>query len=67
MWRVPRRLAADPLFEHELALELGMTVGEMHQRMSLEELTVRWPLYWAYRNRQRKRAEQQAANERLRI
>lgn len=48
----------DPLFLHELALELRMPVGEMCNRMSAHELTVLWPEFFAYRNRE---AERQAA------
>lgn len=55
---------ADPLWECELALELGMPVGELYQRMSAHELTVTWPLFFAYRRRQQTRdakdAEKQA-------
>jgi hypothetical protein len=50
----------DPLFEHELALELGMPVGELGKRMSLHELTVRWPAFFSARERERKRKEQEA-------
>lgn len=56
---------ADPLFEHELALELGIPVGEMLDRMSLHELCVRWPAFFAYRERERER-QQQAAEARQR-
>jgi hypothetical protein len=44
----------------ELALELGMPVGELGQRMSNYELTVVWPLYFKYRDRERRRLEEQA-------
>jgi hypothetical protein len=50
----------DPLFLHELALELKMPVGEMCQRMSAHELTVLWPEFFAYRNREQKRQEDRA-------
>jgi hypothetical protein len=46
---------SDPLFTHELALELGMTVSEIGERMSAHELTVAWPAYFAYRAREQKR------------
>lgn len=46
---------ADPIFLHELALELHMPVGEMCQRMSAQELTVGWPLFFAWRKREEKR------------
>lgn len=45
----------DPLFLHELALEMKMPVGEMCERMSAHELTVLWPAYFAYRNRDAER------------
>ena len=67
----PMRLppgAVDPLFEHELALELHMSVAELrHGRgtpMSVQELTVGWPMFFAYRNRV---AQQQAQDERRRV
>lgn len=41
----------DPLFAAELALELKMPVGELGQRMSLWELCVFWPAYFAERHR----------------
>jgi hypothetical protein len=53
---------ANPLFLYELALELKMTVGELcHGRgtpMSLHELCVGWPAFFAYR---RRAAEAEAA------
>ena len=49
---------ADPLFLHELAVELGMTVSELGQRMSAHELTVAWPAFFAYRRREAERQEQ---------
>ena len=49
----------DPLFQSELALELGLTISEMeHGRgtpMSIYELTVWWPAYFAYKARQDQR------------
>ncbi len=47
----------DPLFLHELALELHMPVGEMCARMSVYELTVSWPLFFDYRQRENERQE----------
>jgi hypothetical protein len=47
----------DPIFLHELALELHMPVGEMCRRMSAYELTVSWPAYFAYRQRIQEREE----------
>jgi hypothetical protein len=47
----------DPIFLCELALELKMPVGELCSRMSLHELTVVWPAYFAYRERERTRQE----------
>ena len=56
---------ADPIFLHELALELGMPVGELGQRMSAHELTVRWPLFFDYRRREQQRqAEKQQQRQR---
>ena len=53
--------AVDPIFMHQLALELGIPVAEMCERMSAKELTVDWPLFFAYRERERTReAERQA-------
>lgn len=48
----------DPLFLHELALELHMPVGEMCARMSMHELTVSWPLFFRYREREAERQQQ---------
>lgn len=48
----------DPLFLHELALELHMPVGEMCNRMSAHELTVLWPEFFSYRAREAKRQEE---------
>lgn len=57
----------DPLFTHELALELGMTVGELGDRMSAHELTVAWPAYFAYRNRVQQKAQEEANQRSRRI
>jgi hypothetical protein len=43
---------ADPLFLHELALELKMPVGEMCSRMSNYELCIAWPAYFQHRAKQ---------------
>ena len=57
----------DPLSLCELALELKMSVSElMHGRgapMDIHEMTVTWPAYWSYRQRQAERdaAEQEKA------
>lgn len=42
----------DPIFLHELALELKMPVGEMCQRMSAHELGVLWPAFFEWRRQQ---------------
>lgn len=34
----------------ELALEMGMPLSELGERMSLHELTVVWPAYFQARN-----------------
>lgn len=65
----------DPLFLHELALELNMTVAELqHGRGTptpLHELTVAWPAYFAYRGREQEREareqEREAETDRRRI
>jgi hypothetical protein len=66
MLRLPKGYALDPISECELALELGMSLAELHHGrgtpMPLFELTVIWPLFWGYRNRMRER--QRAAEER---
>lgn len=55
----------DPISLCELSLELGLTVSElMHGRgtpMTIHELTVTWPAFFAYRNREaaREAAEQE--------
>lgn len=41
----------DRYFLHQLALELGMPVAEMCERMSAHELGVEWPAFFAARNR----------------
>jgi hypothetical protein len=46
---------ADPLFMHELALEMRMPVGELCDRMSAHELSVAWPLFFEWRRRDAKR------------
>jgi hypothetical protein len=61
----------DPIFMCELALELGMTVGELtHGRgtqMSAHELGVVWPEFFAYRHREAERQEQKRELARRRI
>jgi hypothetical protein len=53
---------ADPLFLCELALELKMPVSELGERMSAHELTVIWPAFFRYREREAEReAEKQAS------
>ncbi len=52
------------MFEHELALELRMPVGELYDRMSLHELTVRWPMYFGYRRRVQKEQQQEQDRQR---
>jgi hypothetical protein len=53
----------DPLFECELALELGMPIGEMRERMSLHELCLVWPAYFAIRNRHEAEAQREAERD----
>jgi hypothetical protein len=58
----------DPISQCELALEIGMTVGEInHGRgtpMSAHELTVVWPLFYAYQARERARQQAEADKQR---
>lgn len=58
----------DPMFQCELALELGMTVGELtHGRgtpMSAHELSAVWPSFFRARQRERDRAERKAEQQR---
>ena len=62
--------AADPIFLHELALELKMSVAEIkHGRgtpMSAHELTVLWPLYFQYRRREQERQAKEQQEQRQR-
>lgn len=52
--------AVDPIFMCELALELRMPVGELGERMTVHELSVVWPEFFAYRAREAKREEDRA-------
>lgn len=56
----------DPLFLHELALELGKSVRELLESMSAYELTVLWPLYFQYRDRDRDRQQKEAESKQRR-
>jgi len=51
----------DPIFMCELALELGMTVGELSNGrgtpMSAHELGVVWPAFFRYRQREHDRQQ----------
>jgi hypothetical protein len=53
----------DPIFLHELALELKMSVAELTcgrgTPMSAHELTVAWPAFFRARNRETLRAERE--------
>ena len=57
----------DPLFMHELALELGMPVGEMCERMSAHELCVEWPAFFAWRQREADRQRQKEEQRSRRV
>ena len=57
----PYRGLADPIFMCELALRLGMPVGEMCSRMTAHELTVMWPAYFQVEADRRKREERDRA------
>jgi hypothetical protein len=47
----------DPIFLCELALELKMPVSELADRMSLHELSVIWPAFFAHKQREAKREQ----------
>lgn len=51
---------SDPIFLCELALELKMPVSELAGRMSAHELTVVWPAYFRYRQREAEREAERA-------
>lgn len=59
--------AVDPIFLCELALELGMPVGELTERMSAHELSVIWPAFFRARRREQERAEREREREAKRI
>ena len=52
---------------HELALELGMPVGEMCERMSAHELCVEWPAFFAWRQREADRQRQKEEQRSRRV
>jgi hypothetical protein len=56
--------AVDPMFLHELALELKMPVAEMCARMSAHELYVEWPAFFAARKRENKREQEKRESRR---
>jgi hypothetical protein len=51
---------SDPLFMAELALELGMPIGELGERMSNYELNVVWPAFYAQRAAQQEAAQKES-------
>ena len=52
------------MFVHELALQLGMTVSEIGERMSLHELTVEWPAFFEVRRREVERENEKRESRR---
>lgn len=48
------------MFACELALELGIPVGELGRRMSAHELAVVWPAFFQYREREAQRRADEA-------
>ena len=52
----------DPLFLHELALEMGKSVRELCESMSAHELCVEWPAFFEARNRMREQEALKRAN-----
>lgn len=61
LWnRPPPPGVVDPLFMHELALELHMSVRQLGEAMDIHELSVSWPLYFAAKQRLAEREERLA-------
>lgn len=54
----------DPIFLHQLALELHMTVRDIGERMSAHELCVQWPAFYRWRQKAQEREERRAEAER---
>jgi hypothetical protein len=48
---------ADPIFMHELAEHLHMTVGDVGRRATAHEVTVGWPLYFEWKAKQQSQAQ----------
>jgi hypothetical protein len=65
-WQTPPEIP-DPIFLHELALELGLPVGEMCERMTARELTVEWPAFFRYRQRVAERQREEEEHRRRRV
>lgn len=60
----------DPIFQCELALELGKTIREMttgEPGMSAHELCCIWPLYNAYKQRELERQAEEQEQRRRRV
>jgi hypothetical protein len=57
----------NPVFLHELALELGIPVGEMCRRMSAHELCVEWPAYFGVKQREQARAAKEQERHQRRV
>jgi hypothetical protein len=57
----------DPLFLHELAEHLHMTVSDLGERMSAHELCVAWPAYFAYKQREADKEAQRAERKKARL
>lgn len=61
----------DPMFLHELALQLHMTVGELKYGrgtpMSAAEMGVEWPAFFRAKDRERSREEKKRQMERRKV
>lgn len=57
----------DPLFLHELAEHLHMTVSDLGERMSAHELSVAWPAYFQYKQRVAEKEQQRADRKKPRV
>jgi hypothetical protein len=54
----------DPIYTCQLALRLGMPIGEMGQRMSAYEMCVVWPAFFRWEQREKAREHREAELQR---
>ena len=53
----------DPIFLCRLALEMGIPISELEQRMTAHELAVVWPAYFRVVDEARERADRERERE----